>query len=130
MTNPFDYVNSITLGKNNMMRDTENDVLAEKEYNPWIVNKALSYFPDTVLMANDMNMYHGLDKRPQYEYLLNMIRRNKRWAKWVKDEGSEDLDLVIKAYNCNPTVAREYLKLLTKEQLDAIRASMAIGGSK
>lgn len=130
MTNPFDYVNSITLGKNNMMRDTENDVLAEKEYNPWIVNKALSYFPDTVLMANDMNMYHGLDKRPQYEYLLNMIRRNKRWAKWVKDEGSEDLDLVIKAYNCNPTVAREYLKLLTKEQLDAIRASMAVGGSK
>lgn len=130
MTNPFDYVNSITLGKNNMMRDTENDVLAEKEYNPWIVNKALSYFPDTVLMANDMNMYHGLDKRPQYEYLLNMIRRNKRWAKWVKDEGSEDLDLVIKAYNCNPTVAREYLKLLTREQLDAIRASMAIGGSK
>jgi hypothetical protein len=130
MTNPFDYVNSITLGKNNMMRDTENDVLAEKEYNPWIVNKALSYFPDTVLMANDMNMYHDLDKRPQYEYLLNMIRRNKRWAKWVKDEGSEDLDLVIKAYNCNPTVAREYLKLLTKEQLDAIRASMAVGGSK
>lgn len=130
MTNPFDYVNSITLGKNNMMRDTENDVLAEKEYNPWIVNKALSYFPDTVLMANDMNMYHDLDKRPQYEYLLNMIRRNKRWAKWVKDEGSEDLDLVIKAYNCNPTVAREYLKLLTREQLDAIRASMAIGGSK
>lgn len=130
MTNPFDYVNSITVGKNNMMRDTENDVLAEKEYNPWIVNKALSYFPDTVLMANDMNMYHDLDKRAQYEYLLNMVRRNKRWAKWVKDEGSEDLDLVIKAYNCNPIVAREYLKLLTKEQLDTIRASMAIGGSK
>ena len=130
MTNPFDYVNSITLGKNNMMRDTENDTLAEKEYKPWVVNKALSYFADTVLHANEMNMYHGTEKRAQYEYLLHAVRRNKRWAKWVKDVESDDLDLVIKAYNCNPTIAREYLKLLTKEQLDHIRSTMVTGGAK
>lgn len=130
MTSPFDYVNSITVGKNNMMRDTENDVLAEKEYNPWIVNKALSYFPDTVLMANDTNMYYTLEKRAQYEYLLNIVRRNKRWAKWVKDEENPNLELVMKAYNCNSKVAREYLKLLTKSQLNEIKASMNVGGSK
>ena len=129
MTNPFDYVNSIILGKNNMMRDTENDTLAEKVYKPWVVNKALSYFVDTILVANDMNIYHGLDKRPQYEYFINVIRRNKRWAKWVKDVESDDLDLVVKAYNCNPTVGREYLKLLTKSQLDHIRSTMVQGGT-
>ena len=129
MTNPFDYVNSITLGKNNMMRDTENDTLAEKEYKPWVVNKALSYFVDTILVANDMNIHHSLDKRPQYEYFINVIRRNKRWAKWVKDVESDDLDLVVKAYNCNPTVGREYLKLLTKDQLDHIRSTMVQGGT-
>jgi hypothetical protein len=52
---PFDYVNSITISKKNMMRDTENDTLAEKDYNPWIVNKALSYFKDTALIANEIN---------------------------------------------------------------------------
>lgn len=129
MTNPFDYVNSITLGKNNMMRDTENDTLAEKVYKPWVVNKALSYFVDTILVANDMNIYHGLEKRAQYEYFINAIRRNKRWAKWVKDVESDDLDLVVKAYNCNPNVAREYLKLLTKDQLEQIRATMVEGGA-
>lgn len=130
MTSPFDYVNSITVDKNNMMRDTENDNLAEKEYNPWIVNKALSYFPDTVLMANDMNIYYALDKRPQYEYLLNIVRRNKRWAKWVKDKEDPDLDLIMQVYGCNAKVAREYLKLLTKSQLEQIRASTNLGGSK
>lgn len=130
MTSPFDYVNSINVNKTNMMRDTENDVLAEKEYNPWIVNKALSYFPDTVLIANDTNMYHGLNNRAQYEYLLNMVRRGKRFSKWVKDTESDDIELIRKAYTCNSRVAREYLMLLTKPQLDAIRASMAIGGSK
>lgn len=129
MTNPFDYVNSITLGKNNMMRDTENDTLAEKVYKPWVVNKALSYFVDTILVANDMNIYHGLEKRAQYEYFINVIRRNKRWAKWVKDVESDDLDVVAKAYNCNHNVAREYLKILTKDQLEQIRATMVEGGT-
>lgn len=129
MTNPFDYVNSITLGKNNMMRGTENDTLAEKVYKPWVVNKALSYFVDTILVANDMNIYHGLEKRAQYEYFINVIRRNKRWAKWVKDVESDDLDVVAKAYNCNPNVAREYLKILTKDQLEQIRATMVEGGT-
>jgi hypothetical protein len=64
MTSPFDYVNSITTTKSNMMRDSENDVLSEKSYEPWIVNKALSYFPDTILHSNLMNQYHHLDKRP------------------------------------------------------------------
>jgi len=130
MTSPFDYVNSITLGKNNMMRDTENDALAEKEYNPWVVNKALSYFVDTVLIANDMNMYHSTDKRAQYEYLLNITRRGKRWAKWVKEDNTDNIELVMKAYTCNATLAREYLKILTSDQLNQIKASMAIGGTK
>lgn len=127
-TDIFTYVNSITVGKNNMMRDTENDTLAEKEYNPWVTNKALSYFPDTVLIANDMNMYYNLDKRPQYEYLLNMVRRGKRWSKWVKETKSDDLNIVMKIYNCNMTVAREYLKLLTKDQIKQLHKTQETGG--
>jgi hypothetical protein len=75
-----------------------------------------------------MNIYHGLEKRAQYEYFINVIRRNKRWAKWVKDVESDDLDVVAKAYNCNPNVAREYLKILTKDQFEQIKATMVEGG--
>jgi len=130
MTSPFDYVNSVTHNKKNMMRDTENDELAEKDYNPWIVNKALSYFPDTVLIANEVNMYHSLEKRAQYEYLINMIRPNKRWAKWVKDVNDEDLDSVCAYYNVNRIIGREYLSLLSKEQIQIIKKDQDKGGNK
>jgi hypothetical protein len=128
--NPFDYVNSITMTKKNMMRNSENDNLAEKDYNPWVVNKALSYFQDTVLIANEVNMYHALEKRAQYEYLINMVRPNKRWAKWVKDEANEDLDIVCAYYNVNPIVGREYLSLLTKEQIQIMKKEQEKGGTK
>lgn len=127
---PFDYVNSITMTKKNMMRNTENDDLAEKDYNPWIVNKALSYFQDTILIANEINQHYNLDKRPQYEYLINIVRPNKRWAKWVKDEKNEDLDTVCEYYNCNRKVGREYLSLLSKEQIQIMKKEQEKGGNK
>jgi hypothetical protein len=130
MTNPFDYIASISTNKKNMMRDSENDTLAEKQYNAWIVNKGLSYFQDTVLHANLMNINHHLGNRPQYEFLLNSIRPSKRYAKWVKDEGDEDLDAICSAYACNKTVGREYLSLLSSEQISAIKKQQEIGGTK
>ena len=129
MTNPFDYVNSINVSRKNMMRDTENDILAENEYKPWTVNNAFSHFSDTVLHANEINMYPQLDKRAQYEYLLNAIRPRKRYAKWPKYEKPTELDMVVRFYNCNPLVGKEYLKILTKEQLDHIRSTTVKGGT-
>lgn len=113
-----------------MMRDTENDELAEKDYNPWIVNKALSYFPDTVLIANEVNMYYDLDNRAQYEYLINMVRPGKRWARWVKDVSDEELDTVCEYYNVNRIIGREYLSLLSKEQIQIIKKEQDKGGNK
>ena len=70
---PFDFVNSINHKKNNMMRDTENDELAESSYVPFLTNRQLSYFPDTLFYANQMNILHNADNKLQYEYLLNSI---------------------------------------------------------
>ena len=88
---PFDYVNSINFTKKNLMKNTANDELAEKDYVPFLTNKSLSYFTDTLLYANEMNRYHFLDKRLQYEFYLNSIRKKKRFAKWAK---AEDLSLI------------------------------------
>lgn len=127
---PFDYVNSITFGKKNMMRGSENDELSEKQYAAYIVNKALSYFPDTILHANLMNQFHQLDNRPQYEFLLNSIRPKKRFAKWVKDAGDKDLDLVCEVYQCNRTVGREYLSLLSSNDIEIMKQQQETGGIK
>ena len=128
MAKPFDYVNSINQSKKNMMRGSENDTLAEKQYSAFMANKALSYFPDTILHANLVNQYHQLDNRPQYEFLLNSVRPKKRFAKWVKDVGGEELDIVCEYYKCNRTVGREYLSLLSSDQLDFMKKQLQTGG--
>ena len=51
--NPFKYLNEINYGKRNIMVDEET----EKAYAPFIINRSLSYFPDTVALANEMNRY-------------------------------------------------------------------------
>ena len=127
---PFDYVYAINTSKKNLMRDTENDTLAESGYEPWLTNNALSYFPDTILYANVMNMYGNLDKRPQFEYLLNSIRPKKRFSKWVKNTNNEDLVAIRNYYNCNLILAREYMSLLSKKQIDIIRETQEQGGWK
>jgi hypothetical protein len=130
MSNPFDYVTTITHSNKNRRRDSENDTLAEKGYSGFLVNKALSYFPDTLLHANLMNHYHQLEDRPQYEFLLNSIRPKKRFAKWVKDAGDKDLDVVCEYYQCNRNLGKDYLSLLSSEQLNIMKQQLETGGIK
>lgn len=126
--NPFDYVNSVTTNKVNLMEGTENDALAEKDYPGFIVNKSLSYYPDTVLHANEMNQYHMLDNKLQYSYFLNSIRPVKRWAKWVKKEDSSDIEYVKEYYGLGNEKALVALSILSSEQLDIIKNKLQRGG--
>mgnify|MGYP001036875130 CR=1 FL=1 len=125
---PFDFVSDASYDKKNLMVGSENDELAEKAYSPWLTNMAFSYHPDSILHANLMNQYHHLDHRPQYVFYINSLRAKKRFAKWHKKETDEDLDLVCQTYDVNVNVAREYLSLLTQEQLDLMRKKQEKGG--
>lgn len=118
--NPFDYVNSINFTKKNMMTGTENDELAEKGYAPYLVNKALSYFTDTLLYANEMNRCGFLDNKMQYEYLLYSVRSGKRFSKWAKPENNEVVECISKYFKVNRKRAEEYATLLTQEQKEEI----------
>lgn len=130
MANPFDYVNSILLDKKNMMRGSENDTMAEAGYNPWLTNTSLSYHEDTVLVANLVNQLSHLPHRAQYEILINIVRPKKRqFKKWVKGTVDEDLDVVCEIYQCNKTIGKEYLSLLTQSQLESLREQRQKGGT-
>lgn len=128
MSNPFDYVTSITYNKNDMMTGTENDELAEAGYNPYLTNKSLSYFPDTLLYANEMNMLNHIDNRLQYSYLLNSIRPKKRFSKWVKKQEDIDIEALKEYYKYSTAKAEAALSLLSPQQINEIKRRLNKGG--
>ena len=101
---------------------TKEDILDPngKDYVPFVVNKSLSYFMDTVAYANEMNKYPFLDKRMQYDYLKGSIRKRKRFSGWVKKDKSDVIDAIIKYYDVSYRKALEYEKLLTEGQKQEI----------
>ncbi len=123
---PFDFLNEINYGKNNLIVDD----ITEKQYNPFMVNRGLSYFNDTVLMANEMNLNHHLDSRLQNDFLINIVRKKKRFSKWNKPETVSDVEVVKEYYGYSNEKARQALSLLTKEQLDILKQKVFKGGRR
>ena len=107
--NPFEYLNAINHTKQNIMVDD----ITEKEYNPFMVNRGLSYFHDTVLMANEMNQNAHLDNRLQFDFFINIVRKKKRFSKWFKPEIVSDVEVVKEYYGYSNQKARQVLTLLT-----------------
>ena len=124
--NPFNYVNSINLSKKDIMQTPED----EKAYNPFMVNRSLSYFADTAVIANEMNRYHQLDSRLQYQFLINMVRKRKRFSKWVKPEIENDLESVKEYYGYSNEKTRQILPLLSPSQIKEIKDKVSKGGRK
>ena len=124
--NPFEYANAINYTKKNIMVDD----IAEKAYNPFMINRQLSYFPDTVLAANEMNRHHHVDNRLQFDFFINIIRKRKRFSKWFKPEQISDLDVVKKYYGYSNEKARQVLTLLSTENINELKNKVAKGGRK
>jgi len=127
-TNPFDYINSINTSKKDLMTGTANDELAERHYNPFLTNRALSYHNDTVGFANLMNCNYHIDHKLQYHFLLNIVRSKKRFAKWSKKESNSDVTLIKEYYGYNDVKARQALAILSKHELNIIREKLEKGG--
>ena len=124
--NPFEYCNAINYTKKDIMIDD----VAEKAYAPYMVNRQLSYFNDTVLAANEMNLKHHIDNRLQFDFFINIVRKRKRFSKWFKPEQISDLDVVKKYYGYSNEKARQVLTLLSTEQINELKNKVAKGGRK
>jgi len=122
---PFDFVNSINDTKVNIIVDE----WSEREYNPFIVNKALSFAPDTVIYVNEMNSRPHLEKALQYNFLINIIRKKKRFNKWIKKEKIEAIDIVKEYYGYNTEKARQVILILSDDQIQTIKKRLYKGGA-
>ena len=125
-TNPFEYLTAI----NDTKKDVMIDDIAEKGYSAFMVNRGLSYFNDTVLFANEMNLNAHLDNRLQFDFLINIVRRRKRFSKWMKPETASDVEVVKEYYGYSNEKARQALTLLTPEQIIDIKKKVYKGGRK
>ena len=122
-----DWLNSINFNKENLIKEDPDIV---KQYPPFIVNKCLAGHVDTVLFANEMNKYHHLDKDMQYSFLLNSLRKRKRFSPWLRKDKIEDLECVKTYYGYSNEKAQQALKILTPEQLNYIKKKLDLGGKK
>lgn len=127
---PFSFVNEINTSKRDIMRDQngEHSDLLEKVYSPWLVNRSFSYFHDSVVQANEMNKNHHIDSRLQFDYFINMIRKRKRFSKWMKPTEVEDLQVIKETYGYSDEKARQVLDLLSNEQITELKKRNYRGG--
>lgn len=127
--NPFDFVKDIQRGKKDIIRNSESQEKAEALYNPFLTNRALSFYPDSILYANEMNRRKELDNLLQFDYLINSIRSMKREHSWIKKPDEDaDIEMISEYYRVNVNRAREYLKILSPHQLNDIKRRTSKGG--
>jgi hypothetical protein len=125
--NPFDYLNAINGGKN-IIAEADDPAQVEKDYPPFMVNRGLSYFPDTIMYANELNGLAHLDKLLQFDYLINSIRPRKRFSKWAKRREDSDLDVVVEYFGYGYKKAQQALSVLSTPQIEQIKQLLNKGG--
>jgi len=120
------YLNAINYSKEPLL-DTD-DEFVEKKYVPFVVNRCLSYFPDTILYVNTVNYFPNMDKKMQFDFLRTSIRKKKRFSKWLKNQNPENLELVKEYFGYSNSKAIEALALLTDEDILKMKELMSKGG--
>ena len=123
-----DYLNSINFTKKDLMKSEDKDWV--KKYPAFIVNKILSGFQDTIMLVNEVNRNHFLDKDMQYSFLLNSIRSKKRFSPFLRANKLKDIDLVKEYYGYSNEKAKTVLDILAKDQLKLIKEKLYKGGTK
>ena len=122
--NPFDFVKSVSYDKKDLMVDE----VEEKAYQPFLINRALSYHQDSVFLTNEMNVRHGVDNRLQYMFFLNTLRKRQRFSQWQKPYISKKLDTIKEYYQISTREAKDYVELLSDKQLRDLKNRMKTGG--
>lgn len=126
-SNPFRFVSAINYTKEQLH---ETDISFEEDYQPFLINRSLSYFADTVQIANEINILHYVPKKWQFSFYLNMVAKKKRYSnkKWAKRSKDSNEPFIMEYYNVSSQKAREIISLLTKDQIETIKLKFYKGG--
>ena len=123
-----EYLNAINFTKKNLM--DSDDELWKKKYPAFIVNKLLSAFSDTIMLVNEMNRNHFIDKDMQFQFLLNSIRTKKRYSPFLRASKLKEIECVKEYYGYSNDKAKSALDILTKDEIKLIKEKLFKGGTK
>ena len=123
-----EYLNAINHTKERLL-DSEDEEW-EKKYPPFIVNKCVYPFQDTIMLVNEINQLPHLDKKLQFDFLLNSVRSRRRFSPWLKASRIEDLEYVKQYYGYSNAKAKQALDILTDEQIATVKQKLRKGGMK
>ena len=121
-----DYLKAVNQTKEPLM-DGEDEEW-ERKYPPFIVNKCVGAFPDTIMLVNEINQLPNVDKKLQFDFLINSLRPRKRFTPWLKANKLENLEYVKEFYGYSNAKAKSALTILTSEQIKQIKTSLNKGG--
>ena len=100
----------------------------ERDYPAFVVNKCLSGQMDSLMFANEMNKHPMLDKRMQYDFFINSLRKRKRFSPWLRKDKVKNIEAVKSYYGFSTAKAEQALTILSNEQLDYIYEKLNTGG--
>ena len=123
-----EYLNAINFTKKDIMKS--EDELWRKKYPAFIVNKMLSAFSDTIMLVNEMNRNHFIDKDMQFQFLLNSIRTKKRYSPFLRANKLKEIECVKEYYGYSNDKAKSALDILTKDEIKLIKDKLYKGGTK
>ena len=123
-----DYLKSLNKDKTPMKNLDEDFDSVVKSYTPFVVNRCMSYFPDTIIQSNNMNISSHICKEMHYDYLLHSIRKRSRFSSWLKREDPEELDAVKKYFGYSDRKARDIMDILSDEDIENIKKEIDTGG--
>ena len=131
MSNPYElkhYLNAINYTKEDLVNS--DDQMWAKKYPAYITNKIMSAFPDTLMLANEMNRHSHLDKDIQFQFYINSVRKKKRFSPFIRASKLKDIDVVKEYYGYSNEKASQALKILDKKQLNFIKQRLETGGTQ
>lgn len=115
---PFDFVNDVSFDKQYLYEGA-----AARNFKPFLINKALSAFPDCLQQVVFLNENHGLDEKMQHDYLFYGLPKRKRFKRdgWLKKSEAEKRELAVLedvarvvGYNLERT--KQFWSILTEAQ--------------
>ena len=121
-----DYLNAINVSKEPLLDSSES--YTKQSYPPFVVTRCLSYYPDTLFAANEMNTRPLIDSKMHFDFLRGAVRPRKRFSKWLKREDDSRVAALVEYYGISSRKAREALSVLSEADLEEIVAAVDKGG--
>jgi len=121
---PGDYLRAMNYTKEDLFVEPQ----ADKDYSPYVINRCLSYFIDTVMYVNEMNRFPEIPKKEQFNYFKSSIRQRKRFSNWVKKVEDNNVEIVKEALNMSTRRATEIVDVLTDKDMEILRSRVYKGG--